>query len=110
MKVHLDTSYQSCSCLVAITIKNKHIYIQGINLKDGHIIVSVSSLDHFFTNEYILRSNRNTALFLGYIFSNHLVDLGISSVVVDGSKYRYHGKYKEIINQFFLKGIKCHVY
>ncbi len=70
----------------------RHIYAQIINLKDGAVIVSASSLDKEVKKKNNANyCNKNSALLVGELLAKRAEKKEIPKIVFDKSGYKYHG-------------------
>lgn len=68
---------------------SQHIHCQVINDKDSHTIASASTLSK---KEFTSASSRNRAAaeIIGNILGEKIKNLGITALVLDRGKHRYH--------------------
>lgn len=73
-----------------------HMYAQVIDDKEGHTIVSASSLDSPVKELKKHKGNSGTAKEVGALLAERALKKGIKKVVFDRSGYLYHGRVKAL--------------
>ncbi len=73
-----------------------HIYAQIIDDRDGHTIVSVSSLGSPVKEAKQHKGNSKTAKEVGTLVAKRAQEKGIKSVVFDRGGYLFHGRVKAL--------------
>lgn len=71
---------------------NKHIYAQVIDDASGKTLVSASSSEKELRGQLSNGGNVAAATAVGQRLGNRCVQQGISAVVFDRGKYKYHGR------------------
>lgn len=90
-----------------INKSNKHLYIQLISLENGNVILSSSTLqENLFKGTDIKHSDLKIAHQLATLFSIKLKSLGLTSIIYNQNKYKYHGKVKMILDTLRDNNIK----
>lgn len=74
-----------------------HIYVQLIDLKNGAIIASASTIDKTFkTKSSQLKKHMDQAVEIGRLIAERALAAGIKKVAFDRSGFKYHGRIKAL--------------
>lgn len=84
---------------MAISVSNKHIYVQFIDDENGVTMAGVSTLGGD------LKRNVATAKTVGAKAAEAAKEKGIANVVVDRGGYKFHGRVKAIVEAFRAAGV-----
>jgi large subunit ribosomal protein L18 len=82
----------------------KHIYVQAIDDKTGHTLLSASSSE--IKSKSKSTGNRDAAKLVGELIAQKCKDKGIEAVVFDRSGYIYHGRVKVLAEAARAAGLK----
>lgn len=74
----------------------KHIYAQIIDDTQGKTMVSASTKDPSFREEFSETMNKEAARHIGKILARKALDKGIETVVFDRGGYLYHGRVRAL--------------
>jgi large subunit ribosomal protein L18 len=74
----------------------RHIYAQVINDRDGHTLVSASSVDSELADQMQDLTKVEQAKVIGKAVAERALDAGIEQVVFDRGGYKYHGRIKAL--------------
>ncbi|NLX91417.1 MAG: 50S ribosomal protein L18 [Firmicutes bacterium] len=84
----------------------KHIYAQLIDDIDGHTLVSASTQEPSFREQYPATMNKEAAHRVGEILAKRALEKGIETVVFDRGGYLYHGRVKALAEGAREQGLK----
>lgn len=96
---------------------NQHIYAQIIdpNTKNGHILVSASTIEKSYRLNFMHISQTENAKKIGSLIAKRALELGITRVVLNLKKkkpikknrktYRFQGRVKELVLEMINSGI-----
>ncbi|MBF8246628.1 MAG: 50S ribosomal protein L18 [Rickettsia sp.] len=91
-RVALKKFNDSNRARLSVFKSGKHIYAQIVNVKNGEVVVSASSLDKTVklknNSNY---SNKNSAVLVGKLLADRAVKKDLTTVMFDRSGYKYHG-------------------
>lgn len=90
---------------LCISRSNKYFYAQIIDDKQGHTLVSASTLDKEFSSMKN-KGNKEAAKALGKILAERAIGKGVKAVVFDRNGYLYHGKVKEFADAARENGLE----
>jgi len=84
----------------------KHIYAQIIDDINGHTLVSASTQESSFKEEFPATMNKEAAHRIGELLARRALDKGIEAVVFDRGGYIYHGRVKALAEGARKQGLK----
>ena len=84
----------------------KHIYAQIIDDINGHTLVSASTQESSFKEEFPATMNKEAANRIGELLARRALDKGIEAVVFDRGGYIYHGRVKALAEGARKQGLK----
>ena len=73
-----------------------HIYAQIINVRNGNVVASCSTLDKDIKAQIKSGSNCKAAELVGEGLAKRSLDKGVKNVAFDRSGYKYHGRVKKL--------------
>lgn len=74
----------------------RHIYSQIIDDRQGHTLISASTLDPAIRQEVDGKSKVEVAALVGTSIAKKAKEAGITSVMFDKGGYKYHGRIKAL--------------
>lgn len=74
----------------------KHIYAQIIDDSQGHVLASMSTLDHELRSKIDGMSKTKQAELVGTLLAEKALKKGVKRVVFDRGGYKYHGRVKAL--------------
>jgi large subunit ribosomal protein L18 len=84
----------------------EHIYAQVIDDREGHTLVSASTIDLEVKQRVGGLSKSEQARVVGEVVAERALDQGIERVVFDRGGYRYHGRVKALAEAAREKGLR----
>lgn len=75
---------------------NRYVYTQVVNDREGHVIVSASTLEKEFREKKKNYKNMEACKILGGIVAKRLKEKKIKNVIFDRGIYPYHGRIKAL--------------
>lgn len=83
-----------------------HIYAQVINDRQGHTLVTASSLDAEIAGGSAGKTKTNEAEMVGSLLAKRAKEKGIEQVAFDRNGYQYHGRIKALAEAAREGGLK----
>lgn len=84
----------------------KNIYIQLMDKNYKNIIFSISSINNFIKNKYIIENKKIMSEFVGNEFAKYIKYKNITNLSFNKKKYKYHGRLKYLADKIRLSGVK----
>lgn len=84
---------------------NRYVYTQVVNDKEGHVIVSASTLEKEFREKKKNYKNMEACKILGGIVAKRLKEKKIKNVIFDRGIYPYHGRIKALAEAMRKDGL-----
>jgi ribosomal protein L18 len=95
----------SCRNILHVTFSNRNVSLQVMQKDTKLVFLSAHTLEPCFQEHTRVRSDKRAARVAALVLGERAAQAGVT-LVAPATSYRYHGKYKEVVDALTESGVK----